>query len=81
MFKEGYVRIKWDEGGGKKDKRMVLKEGVELSKKIFWFGWVDGKIEKRIERRGGMMRRIEKIKGSKEVMVNIKGWGIGLLIY
>ena len=60
---------------------MVLREGLELGKKIFWFGWVEGKIDKRIESRGVMMRRIEKMKGRKEIIMNMNGWGIGLVVY
>ena len=49
LFNQPYVTIKCDEAGGKNHKTMVLKEALDLTKKIFSFRWVHPKIHKTIE--------------------------------
>jgi hypothetical protein len=81
LFNQPYVTIKCDEAGGKNHKTMVLKEALDLTKKIFSFRWVHPKIHKTIETTGAIITTIHNIKGTNQVMLNINPWAIPFLIY
>ena len=79
LFNQPYVTIKCDEAGGKNHKTMVLKEALDLTKKIFSFRWVHPKIHKTIETTGAIITTIHNIKGTNQVMLNINPWAILIL--
>lgn len=81
LFNQPYVTIKCDEAGGKNHKTMVLKEALDLTKKVFSFRWVHPKIHKTIETTGAIITTIHNIKGTNQVMLNINPWAIPFLIY
>ena len=43
LFNMPYVTVKCDDAGGKNHKSMVLREALDLAKKIFSFRWVHPK--------------------------------------
>lgn len=81
LFNQPYVTIKCDEAGGKNHKTMVLREALDLTKKIFSFRWVHPKIHKTIETTGAIITTIHNIKGTNQIIININPWAIPFLVY
>ena len=81
LFNMPYVTVKCDDAGGKNHKSMVLREALDLAKKIFSFRWVHPKIHKTIETTGVIITTIHNIKGTNQIIININPWAIPFLVY
>ena len=81
LFNMPYVTVKCDDAGGKNHKSMVLREALDLAKKIFSFRWVHPKIHKTIETTGAIITTIHNIKGTNQIIININPWAIPFLVY
>lgn len=81
LFNMPYVTVKCDDAGGKNHKSMVLREALDLAKKIFSFRWVHPKIQKTIETTGVIITTIHNIKGTNQIIININPWAIPFLVY
>ena len=81
LFNMPYVTVKCDDAGGKNHKSMVLREALDLAKKIFSFRWVHPKIRKTIETTGVIITTIHNIKGTNQIIININPWAIPFLVY
>ena len=75
------ITVKCDDAGGKNHKSMVLREALDLAKKIFSFRWVHPKIHKTIETTGVIITTIHNIKGTNQIIININPWAIPFLVY
>lgn len=81
LFGEPYVVIKCDEAGGRNSKNAVIKEAMNLSKKIFSFRWKPAGSRRGVKTYGTIITTIHDHIGSNYITLNFNKWAIPFLLY
>ncbi len=81
LFGEPYVVIKCDEAGGRNSKNAVVKEAMNLSKKIFSFRWKPAGSGRGVKTYGTIITTIHDHIGSNYITLNFNKWAIPFLLY